>query len=72
MPDKWKPSMVRQTASRNMIPVRCFSCGAPDDRDPAHAAGCPKVEPLSKDELLAVALSVEAGWAGKQARAAGA
>ncbi len=40
----------------------CF-CGAPDARDWAHRKGCPKMTPMSKGELYALALRVEAGWA---------
>jgi hypothetical protein len=53
-------------------PVRCPICHAADARDEAHAQGCPaRRDPLSKPELLRLALAIEDAWAHKaQARPA--
>lgn len=50
------------------VPHRCESCGAPDARDAAHAAGCPADEPLARHELVARARAVETAWAAKAGR----
>ncbi len=47
---------------------RCRYCGARDDRDPAHAAGCPALPRPSQEALLAMALACERGWREKAAR----
>jgi hypothetical protein len=44
---------------------RCEHCGAPDSRDAAHARGCPRLEPASREELLRLALRIEQAWADK-------
>jgi len=49
--------------SQTLKPVACETCGAADSRDAAHARGCPKLEPLTQEQLIALARSVEAGWA---------
>jgi hypothetical protein len=43
-------------------PIPCAFCGAPDARAKSHARGCPKLPPVSKEELLRIALACEAGW----------
>jgi len=40
----------------------CDFCGAPDARQPDHAAGCPTLADLSRDELIAIARNCERGW----------
>ena len=40
--------------------IPCWNCGK------FHGAECPKLEPLKKEELLALAKSVEAGWASQK------
>jgi len=55
-------------------PVACRTCGAKDGRDKAHAQGCPRLAPLSRAELIAIARNVEEAWARRapKAKAAGA
>jgi hypothetical protein len=40
----------------------CETCGASDNRDADHARGCPALEPVPRDELIALARQVERGW----------
>ncbi len=54
--------------TRNPRPNPCAFCGAPDDRRPDHAQGCPRFPPLSKDELIRIARAVEQGWAERDIR----
>lgn len=53
--NEWRVRMVAK-----IFP--CAFCGAPDARAKSHGAGCPKLPPVSKEELLRIALECEAGW----------
>jgi hypothetical protein len=41
----------------------CVVCGAPDARQPDHARGCPKLNPVPAEKLLRIALQCEDAWA---------
>lgn len=43
-------------------PVPCPVCGAADSRDAPHAAGCPTLPALSREELLWHARRLEFSW----------
>jgi hypothetical protein len=57
------------------VVMPCPHCGADDGRDADHARGCPALQPVPRERLLALARDVEAGWRAKSesgTRAAGA
>jgi hypothetical protein len=51
-------------ADRHPRIFRSAICGAPDAHDASHQRGCPQVAPLTKAELLRLALAIEDAWAG--------
>jgi hypothetical protein len=62
------------TGGGRVAEVPCEVCNAPDARAADHRTGCPTMAPLSRAELLAIALNCERGWAEmrENARSAGA
>jgi hypothetical protein len=65
-------AMSRLRTGGNAVVVPCEVCNAPDARAADHARGCPTMEPLSRAELLAIALNCERGWAEERENARGA
>jgi hypothetical protein len=61
-PNSYNPA---RTAGWQHRPWPCDTCRSLDDRDAAHAAGCPALPRASKEALLRLALAVESYWAAK-------
>lgn len=68
---EWR-AMRKNGAGGRVADVPCEICTAPDARAADHARGCPTMKPLSKEELLAIALNCERGWAEERENARGA
>lgn len=53
----------RELRSGVAVVVPCWYCHAPDCRDAAHARGCPKLPPVTRQRLLALIRATEEAWA---------
>jgi hypothetical protein len=65
IPDPGVRRVPRYSKGEGSCVHPCYWCGARDSRDERHQRGCPTLEPLTQEQLLALALACQAGWEAK-------